>query len=194
MYKSKFLALVALAILLGGVFVSAQAQKKTSAPIFTPPIFIGPPPTTLSGDYRMDVSANETSAGTIDFSSGSTYGWTCSGTTEGDLAGFVFISMDYSSDAGVASESRSGVKSVISGSWSKLIFVDGAYTGSVHGKIVGGQLVVNNVDGTTSMNLALIAEDGTGDYVGSTGSGTFVGTLAQNTRSRIVTGQLILNY
>jgi hypothetical protein len=190
MYKIKFLTLVALAILFGGVSISAQAQKKMSSPIF-----LGPPPTVLSGDYRMDVNANEMSEGNSDSIAGPTYGWTCYGTTEGDLSGFLFISMDYSSDCLTPGQAaRSGVKSVIGGSWSKLIFVDGVYAGSIHGRVVGGQLVVNNVDGTTSMNLTLTAEDGTGDYAGSTGYGTFQGVLAQNTRTRSVTGELILNF
>lgn len=190
MHKTKFLVLVAVAILFGGVFISAEAQKRMSAPVF-----IGPPPTLLSGNYVMDVDANELSPGDTDSISGPTYGWTCYGTTVGDLSGFVFISMDYTSDyLTPGGATRSGVKSVIGGSWSKLIFVDGVYAGSVYGRIVGGQLVVNNIDGTTSMNLVLTAEDGTGDYVGSQGNGTFEGVLNQNSKARGVTGQLILNY
>jgi hypothetical protein len=190
MYTTKVLALVALAILFGGVSIGAQAQKKMS-----PPIFIGPPPTVLTGDYTMNVNANEISAGNNDSISGPTYGWTCSGTTDGDMSGFIFISMDYASDITTPGEAaRSGVKSVIGGSWSKLIFVDGVYAGSIHGRLVGGQLVVNNIAGTTSMNLTLTVEDGDGDYAGSAGYGTFEGVLAQNTRARSITGQLILNF
>jgi hypothetical protein len=190
MYRTKFVTVVALAILFGGVFISAEAQKRMSQPIF-----IHPSPSALSGDYTMDVNANELSAGETDSIAGPTYGWTCYGTTEGDLSGFVFISMDYASDVLTpGSTARSGVKSVIGGSWSKLIFVDGVYAGSVHGRVVGGQLVVNNVDGTTSINLTLSAEDGTGDYDGSTGYGTFEGVLSQNTKVKSLSGQLILNY
>ncbi|HEV7743427.1 MAG TPA: hypothetical protein VGO56_00395 [Pyrinomonadaceae bacterium] len=190
MYKTKFLAVVVLAILFGGVFISAEAQKRMS-----PTFFIDPPPTILSGDYSMNVDANELSAGDTDSIAGPTYGWTCYGTTEGDLSGFLFISMDYASDVLTpGSADRSGVKNVIGGSWSKLIFVDGVNTGSVHGRIVGGHLVVNNFDGTTSINLTLTAEDGTGDYTGSEGYGTFAGVLSQSAKARSVTGQLILNY
>jgi hypothetical protein len=190
MYKIKFLTLVALAILFGGFLMSAEAQKRPM-----PPIYIDPPPTALSGDYKMDVNANELSTGEVDLISGATYGWTCYGSTKGDLSGFLFISMNYTSDYSTPAEAtRSGVKSVTGGSWSKLIFVDGVYAGSIHGKIVGGQLVVNKLDGTTSMNLVLTAEEGTGDYVGSRGNGTFEGVLNQNSKASGVSGQLILNY
>lgn len=197
MYKIKSLGLVALAILVGGVFLSAEAQKRM-APVLIdpPPIFIDPPPvvlTVLSGSYTDAVNGNQLSTGEVELNTGATYGWTCYGSTEGDLSGFLFISMNYTSDYSVQlGTSLDSVSSVTGGSWSKLIFVNGLYAGSVYGKIVSGQLI--KTEGMTSINLELTADDGTGDYVGNIGTGVFEGVLDQNSKESSVTGKLVLRY
>ena len=191
MHKIKSLAPVALALLFGGVFASATAQRRMPPQPIEPPV-VG----TLSGTYKVAVTANELSTGDIDYTTGDTYGWTCYGTTEGDLSGFMFISMNYSASqppvGGVIGEIPGGVSNVTGGSWSKLIFVDGQYAGSVYGKIVGGELVWNGRAATISLQLT--ADEGTGSYLGSTGSGTFEGILDQNSKRSSVSGSLILNY
>lgn len=193
MYKSKSLALFALAILFGGLFISAEAQKRR-----LPPIYIDPPPVfgaELSGTYVIAVNANELSTGEVEPTTQATYGWTCYGVTKGDLSGFLFVSMNYSSDYSFAGDaSLSGVSSVSGGSWSKLIFIDGEYAGSVFGKIVGGELVRNKLDRTAAINLQLSSDGGTGLYVGTIGNGTFAGVLDQNLKAPSVSGKLILNY
>jgi hypothetical protein len=195
MYKIKSVALLALVILFGGAFIKAEAQKGSMAPIF-----IGPPPfieAALSGSYSVVVNANQLSAGEVEPTTGATYGWTCYGSTEGDLSGFLFVSMNYASDYPLSAEaftrSFSSV-AVTGGSWSKLIFVNGVYAGSVYGKIVSGQLVRDKTQGTTSLNLELTSDEGTGDYVGSVGSGTFEGVLDQNSKVPSVSGKLVLKY
>jgi hypothetical protein len=194
MYKIKSLALVALALLFGGVFVSAEAQKKQ----MMRPLPIDPPPfvgTALSGAYSIEVNANEVSTGEAERTTGATYGWTWYGSTKGDLSGYMFVSLNYSTDNTFAGEvNPGGVSGVTGGSWSKLIFDNGVYVGSIFGKIVGGELVRNKFDRTAVISLTLTADEGTGPYVGSIGSGTFEGLLDPKSDAGNVTGKLILNY
>jgi len=165
-----------------------------------PPVPVGPPVVgILSGTYKVAVNANELSTGDIDYTTGATYGWTCYGTTEGDLSGFMFVSMDYASpqppSGSEIGEVVGGTSKVIGGSWSKLIFIKGQYVGSVYGRIVDGELVWNIGKGDlTAISLQLTADEGTGSYAGSTGSGTFEGILDQSSKVPSVSGTLILNY
>lgn len=154
--------------------------------------------TALSGTYNVEVNANQLSTGDVEFTTGTTYGWTSYGTTEGDLSGYLFVSMNYSSPTaapadGEVGEMASGESEITGGSWSKLIFVDGQYTGSVYGKIASGKMVWNG-DLTASISLELISNDGTGIYAGSIGSGTFNGIWDQSSKLTTVSGNLILNY
>jgi hypothetical protein len=197
----KFPALVGVAILVGGVFASAFAQKAiTPAPV-GPPTFIVDP---LSGTYTIKVDANEVSAGDTEYAVGKTYGWTAYGTTSGDLSGYIFISLNYSLPSVGAQPSKARLSrpqpitqtsDVTGGSWSKLIFVKGRYVGSVHGRIVGGTLEWNQSDLNATLRLQLVGENGTGSFVDNTGKGTFEGTL-DRTSSKVpnVTGVLTLNY
>jgi hypothetical protein len=194
MFKIKYFALVALAIFFGGFLSSAAAQR--SMPRF--PVLDPPVAEALSGSYTVQVTANELSTGDIENTSGATYGWTSYGTTDGDLSGYMFISMNYSSPlvptGGEIDTSTSGVSTVISGSWSKLIFIDGQYTGSVYGRIVGGELVWNSRDLTATISLQLTADGGTASYVDNRGSGTFAGVLDQSAKRTTASGTLNLNY
>jgi hypothetical protein len=216
MYKIKSLTLVALALLFGGIFVSAEAQKKQvmrPLPIAPPPLVatalaqkkqilkplpIDPPPfvgTALSGTYSIEVNANEVSTGEAERTTGATYGWTWYGNTEGDLSGYMFVSLNYATDNTFAGEvNPGGISGVTGGSWSKLIFENGVYVGSIFGKITGGELVRNNFDRMATISLTLTADEGTGPYVGSIGSGTFEGLLDRKSKAASVTGKLTLTY
>lgn len=186
MYKIKSLALVALAIFLSGVFVSAAAQKGFGPAPVDPPVL-----ETLNGAYTVAVNATELSRGDVAFGTGETYGWTCYGSTEGDLSGFMFVSMNYSSPAEVGFGSPN---TVIGGSWSKLIFIKGEYAGSIYGKIVGGEVVWDGRGGTATISLQLTGDDGTGMFAGNIGSGTFEGGLNRTTSPASVSGILTLKY
>jgi hypothetical protein len=180
MSSIKFATLATIAILLGGgVFATASAQKVKVGPI---PL-IEP----LNGTYAMKVNANELSSGDSEYAMQETYGWTCYGKTNGDLSGFMFISMNYTVPE--KSDSR-----VTGGSWSKLIFINGQYVGSVYGKIVGGTIVWSDADLTAKMSLELSADDGTGAYLGSIGKGRFDGMLDRTGKTGTISGALTLSY
>lgn len=198
MYKIRSLALVAVAILFGGVFAVAAAQMRMPPSPIEPPLPVG---VTLSGTYSMEVSANQLSAGDIEFVTGTTYGSTFYGQTVGDVSGFMFVSMNYTSlqapPADMISEGTAGgVSQVTGGSWSKLIFIKGEYVGSVYGRVVGGELVwsANKRGTTTNINLQLTADDGTEAYVGNAGTGTFEGMLDLSSKFSTVSGKLTLTY
>ena len=166
-----------------------------------PPVSVEPPLpiiTPLSGTYNLKVEADEISVGDIDFPIGSTYGWTWSGKTSGDLSGFMFVSLNYSSPMTSPSElatfTTGDTSKVLGGSWSKLIFINGQYAGSVSGKIVGGELVWNEKTSNASISLQLSAEQGTASFVGCTGKGTFEGTLTRGWMAANVVGGLTLEY
>ena len=189
MKSIKSLALATITISLLGVFASVCAQTSDERPI---PV-IDP----LKGTFNMKVNADELALGDSKFETQETYGWTCYGTTDGDLTGFMFISMNYS----FPKESKSNrpqpiplTSQIIGGSWSKLIFKDGQYLGSVNGRIIGGELVWNETDLNASMHLDLSADNGTGLFVGSIGKGKFQGTLDRMSKVSTVSGELILEY
>jgi len=191
MNKIKSLTLIALVILVSGIFVSAAAQKKPLPAEQVLPVM------PLSGTYKIALTANELSIGSVELNTGETYGWTCYGTTDGDLTGYMFVSLNYSLPSppdGESGDVAGGVSQVSAGSWSKLIFSNGQYLGSVYGKVVSGQLVWNGRDRTTSVRLNLTADDGTESFVGSTGTGTFEGVLDPNSKTSYVSGTLTLNY
>lgn len=199
MYKIKPLALVALVILFSGVLTSVAAQRRMPAPIVdeAPAASIDevplPIPGMLSGTYSITVSAIELSAGDMDFATGMTYGWTSYGKTEGDLSGFMFISMNYTQST--PPSSRGGGRSQITGgSWSKLIYIKGEYAGSVYGRIVGGELVWNETGVPANISLLLTSDAGTESFVGSAGSGNFEGQLDQSSKVPSVSGVLTLKY
>ena len=189
MYKFKPLALLALAILFSGVFSSVAAQKRMSAPpiVDEPPFF-----ETLSGIYSSSVNASELSPGDIEFATGTTYGWTSYGKTEGDLSGFLFISMNYTPPP--ASSRGGGTSKITGGSWSKLIFVKGQYAGSVYGRIVDGELAWLGNGAAPTISLQLTADAGTESFANNEGSGTFEGTWDQSSKVPSVSGVLTLKY
>jgi hypothetical protein len=190
MYKFKSLALVAIAILFSGVLFAASAQKRKVASAIEPPA----PVDLLTGTHKIDVKADQLSTGEVSFDSGSTYGWTCYGVTEGDVAGYIFISMNLSAPR----FSRDGGESwiVTGGSWSKLIFIDGQYTGSINGRIVGGQVVsdVTSNAPATTINLQMTGDGGTGAYADRRGSATFEGIVTAGRKGPNVMGTLGLYY
>lgn len=192
MYKFKSLALVAIAILFSGVLFSASAQKWNDDTSFIePPI----PFDILTGDHKIDVKAGKLSTGEVSADSGTTYGWTCYGVTEGDVSGYIFISMNYS--APVVSSYGVETRTVTGGSWSKLIFIDGQYTGSINGRIVGGEVLSGDITfnaPATTITLQMTGDGGTGAYVDRIGSASFAGILNEGTKGPNLTGTLGLFY
>lgn len=196
MNRIKLVSFIALAVFLGGSFSGATAQTRTSSLRFTAPPL--PVVIALSGTYSVKVDAIELSRGQVDFTSGTTYGWTCYGKTEGDLSGFMFVSLNYDAPAGFAGGIDvmpvGGASSVVGGSWSKLVFMKGEYVGSISGTIIGGNLIWNEKTQNWSVNLNLLSEQGTEALVGNTGKGSFAGTLDQNGKVSTVSGLLTLDY
>lgn len=191
MYKFKSLALVAIAILFSGVLFGASAQKRNDTSFIEPPI----PFDILTGDHKIEVKADKLSNGEVAFESGTTYGWTCYGVTEGDVSGYIFISMNYSEPvvSGYGGESRT----VTGGSWSKLIFIDGQFTGSINGRILSGEIVSGEVGfeaPATTINLQMTGDGGTGAYADRVGSASFAGILNDGPKGPNVTGTLGLFY
>jgi hypothetical protein len=196
MSRIKFSALATVTMFLLGVFASVSAQKSAI------PIVPAVPP--LNGTYSINLSANELSPGDTKFATQETYGWTCYGKTNGDLSGFMFISMNYTVPelVGKDSSSPSGnppqpifpTSKVTGGSWSKLIFTKGQYVGSVYGRIVSGELVWSTTDLNAKVHLELVADDGTGSFVRNIGKGTFEGTLDRMNKQPKVSGALTLEF
>jgi hypothetical protein len=185
----RFLALAALILLLGGMTVSSQAQLKLT---YSP---------RLVDDFgdrdNSEVVANEISAGTVERSN-VVYGWTFSGQTKGDLSGNIFMSVNYANDINAigvdnAVRENSPLNNVSGGAWSKMIYVDGAYAGSLSGTIAGGSMNWNPEHTIATFELQLICDNGTVNFAGVTGSGTFTGTL-DRANGGAVTGTLTLNY
>jgi hypothetical protein len=195
MNKIKSAAAIALAIFFAGIFATAAAQKH--APISSVPHPL-PIISGLNGTYNINVDAVEVSIGTVDSTSGATYGWTWSGRTDSDLSGYLFVSLNLASPDGnveVGGDHTLPRPSVITGgSWSKVIFVDGVYAGTVFGTVTGGELVWNPKTQTSSVNLQLTSDNGTDAFVGANGSGTFVGVVDQSGEVPTVTGALTLEY
>jgi len=193
MNKIKSMALISLAILLATSFSAATAQKRAAVRQIAAPL---PVVINLSGPYNVKVSATELSRGEFDYASGTTYGWTWYGKTEGDLSGFMFVSVNY----GVPAVNEEvdvhpvGVSSITGGSWSKLIFIKGQYAGSVSGRVTGGDLTWNEKAQNWTVNLELASDQGSDAFVGCTGKGTFAGVLDPNGKLGTISGVLTLEY
>lgn len=171
MYRLSFLFLLTGALLLAGIPTGVQAQKsKAIQP--TPPVAQNGP---LKGNYFYVVNGLEMSRGQ------STASWASYGSTAGDLNGFMFMSLNLnpigSSSGLVASENIDS--QVTGGSWSKLIFVNNVYTGSIYGKVLSGSVTwVNNE--TANIQLQLTVDNGTLVYAGQVGKGSFNGALTRS--------------
>lgn len=197
MSRIKFSTLATVTIFFLGAFASVLAQKARDG---------GPIPAVepLNGTYTMKVSANELSPGDSKFEIQETVGWTSYGKTDGDLSGFMFISMNYTLPK-LAPKDPLNLKDdrpepipqtsqVTGGSWSKLIFKNDQYVGSVYGRIVSGEIIWSQTDLNASMRLELVADDGTGLFVSSKGKGMFQGALDRMSQVTTVSGELTLNY
>lgn len=206
MNKMKSVVFIALAVFLGGSVFGVEAQKKSlqnkavrlSVARPQPVLTVAPLPiTTLTGIYNVSVDSVELSRGTIDLASGTTYGWTWSGKTDGDLSGFMFVSLNYAAPETpmeVGADTTAGTSKITGGSWSKLIFSNGQYLGSVSGEIHSGDLTWNDKAQNWNVNLQLTSDRGTDAFVGSRGKGSFAGTLDQSRRIPAVSGVLTLEY
>lgn len=199
MQRVKFLAVAAVLVLVAGAFFSSQAQKKMAIhKIPTPPMpYIGP----LSGSFVSIVEATEISGPQQDPSGHSAYGWTWNGPAKGDLSGFVFLSINYSYTpfeidpiVTVDPSATPTGNNIIGGSWSKLIFVDGVYQGTVSGRILGGTLSWDEKNSTTAVELKLASDSATDAFAGSVGTGAFSGTMDRNGKFPVLSGTLTLNY
>lgn len=193
MKRTRLSVLATIVIALSGVFANVSAQK-TDRPV----PWVEP----LNGTYTMRVNANELSAGDSKFELQETVGWTSYGKTDGDLSGFMFISLNYTLPK-QSVDPKDGrpepvpqTSQITGGSWSKLIFRDGQYAGSVCGRIASGEIVWSQTDLNATIHLELTSEGGTGSFVGSNGKGMFDGTLDRMGKSSvaIVAGDLILDY
>ena len=198
MQKIKTLAIAAMLLLTAGALVSSQGQKRMANHRMPPPV---PVVGILSGTYASSVSAAEVTSG--DESNGSIYGWSFSGITKGDLSGFIFLSVNYTlpqynPNGGIGSPPEIGStpqeSDVIGGSWSKLIFVDGVYQGSVSGRILGGKLIWDADNNRTGFDLKLAGDNGTDAFAGNVGIGSFEGVLDRAYKSPVMSGSLTLNY
>jgi len=189
-HKIKLAALISLALLFGGTFSGAAAQKRMS------PILIEPPVGALSGIYKISVEASELSSGVTDSLDGTTYGWTWNGKTDGDLSGFIFLSLNWTPEISVNDLEVLAVRpgTINGGSWSKLIFIKGQYVGSISGTIVGGEVSWSEKYQIATVSLQMIADEGTDMFAGSVGTATFDGILDQSGKKPTLSGTLILNY
>lgn len=198
MQRLKFAALAVVLMLGAGLSFNAQAQRKGSVTRAVMPLPISG---VLSGSYNSSVSATEIGAGEVNNVSNEMYGWTLQGVTNGDLSGFLFLSVNYTwppfgFDPSVTPDSTPLVTNIIcGGSWSKLIFVDGVYRGSVSGKITGGTITWDDQSQTSTMELTLTSDNATDDYVGSVGGGAFTGTLDRSGKfGATLVGKISLKY
>lgn len=226
MYKNKIGMLAASAILLVGVVSNAAGQRITKAtaaakaPTRIVPVSVAPATTasvfsefgeavaivpkgeSLSGSYSMKVNAKELSAGITEYSLGQTYGWTSYGTTNGDLSGYIFLSVNYTLagggpplDPGTARpQPIFGASQVTGGSWSKLIFNGDKYVGSVSGRIVGGEIAWGTSELKATIRLELATDNGTDAFAGNVGKGLFEGTLDRTTERASIAGVLTLGF
>jgi hypothetical protein len=209
-YKNKIGVLAVAAMLLTGIVANVAAQQIKKAPVRSNgAVIIVPPPLpvgTLSGDYSSKVNAIELSLGDTQYAVGQTFGWTSYGTTSGDLNGYMFMSMNYTVPPGLVRpqlQSESAIappqpvyqtSKVTGGSWSKLIFVKGKYVGSVYGRIVDGDLTWDLSDSIATMQLVLVADNGTAAFLGNKGKGTFQGTFDRATGAGNIFGELTLSF
>jgi hypothetical protein len=103
------------------------------------------------------------------------------------------VSLNYSA-AMLGTDSTPVTNVITGGSWSKAIYIDGVYAGSVSGTITGGELVWNQETQESTVSLDLISDQGTEAFVDAKGKGTFVGVIAQGSETRSVSGLLTLDY
>ena len=194
MNKIKSATIVALAIFCAGIFATAAAQKHAPAASVPHPLPIA---FALNGTYNVNLDAVEVSLGTVDSASGSTYGWTWSGKTNSDLSGYMFVSVNFAApeNNGEVGSDRTPQPSVVTGgSWSKVIFVDGIYAGTIFGSVTGGQVAWDPKTQTSNVNLQLTSDRGTDAFVDAHGTGTFVGVVDQLGEVPTVTGVMTLEY
>lgn len=190
MFRIKVLKCICLLLLIGGSFARAQAQ---TAGDFDPSSEGAQP--VLSGTYYIGVEAIETFPGETVFNEAKTFDRTSHGTTEGDLSGFIFISLNYTLPENNTVGDVSREESLItSGSWAKLIFKEGVYRGSVFGKITVGKILWNRRTNTASITFELKSDSGTGIFTEERGKGFFEGTLYQSTKAPTLKGRLTLEY
>lgn len=198
MKSSKLLAFAAAIVLLAGM--SAQAQKRKVS-IKAMPL---PVPAALQGKYVTEVGGSQASQGLeaiVGFGTHQVMGWNVFGQTTGDLSGHIFMSINYNMPSAVDPGDEIGAipppvppSQVTSGSWIKLIYVDGVYAGSVSGRIVGGTVTWDTRSQTQTVSLDLAGDSGTGAYEGNTGLGSFIGSVQSTETGASLTGTLTLYY
>jgi hypothetical protein len=150
----------------------------------------------------MKLNANELSVGNTEYSLGQTYGWTSYGTTNGDLSGYIFLSVNYTLPGGgpprepgtARPQPIFGASQVTGGSWSKLIFNGDKYVGSVSGRIVGGEIAWGTSELKATIRLELATDNGTDAFAGNVGKGLFEGTLDRTTERASIAGVLTLGF
>jgi hypothetical protein len=198
MKSSKLLAFAVAIVLLAGMSIQAQ-KRKVSVKAMPLPV-----PAGLQGKYVAGVGGSQASQGIeaiVGFGTHQVLGWNVFGQTTGDLSGHIFMSINYNMPTVVEPGDQIGSilplpspSRVTSGSWIKLIYVDGVYTGSISGRIVGGTVDWDARSQTQTVSLDLVGESGTGAYDGNVGVGTFIGTVEPTETGASLTGTLTLIY
>jgi hypothetical protein len=199
MYKTKLLSIAIMAMFLA--CVSSNATGQTRIPITA----------SLTSEPRQSidstkVSGVEISPGETSYAVSTTYGATYVGQTIGALTGSFFMSVNYTLP-GVrpmdvqAANSAAGrpqpidqSSEVSGGSWTREIYRDGKYLGSVYGRITGGTVVWSQTDLTATLKLSLVIDNGTGAFVDRTGKGEFLGALDRMGKVATISGGLNLVY
>jgi hypothetical protein len=199
MQSMKFLILATMVMVLGVVSVSGQAQKRVMGKKGNPL----PMPTSLQGKYVTEINGIQMSEGTIavtEFSGSSQFiGWNSYGQTTGDLNGHFFLSVNYTvptvgpGDA-IGTDPPLGNSQITGGSWTKLIYVDGAFMGSISGRIIGGSMAWDPRYETAKVSIEMAGETGTGLYEGNSGFGSFRGKMDRTNPTVTIAGSLTLNY
>lgn len=208
MYKTKLLPFAIVAILIGSIISSAAGQKRTPIPAAEPPVPAETinPVETINPDLSK-FSGVEVSPGETNYAVATTYGATYYGQTFGDRTGSFFVSVNYSlpgTGGPTAREAGSDTSDmpqpidqsslVTGGSWTRQVFIDGKYVGSVYGRITGGTVTWSQTDLSATVDLELAVDNGTEKFLDRTGKGQFHGKLDRMSKLPIISGDLTLEY
>ena len=170
MNTAKRLAFAVALTLLTGLFWSTQAQSLSTK-----------------------LQTIEVSPGIEGTDKGMMYGATYLGKTTGVLPGSFFLSMNYDMTSVLTArlslaQQVPSIQNITGGTWSLPVYRGSLYLGAIYGHIQEGTM-----QGTpgglrpSTVNMILVVDGGTQTYDGTSGSGTFSGTLNHVTKDGIPT-------